>query len=288
MNTRQNDGFWKMKTLSHSQPGEAGSPLPLLSRRRLLWGIGCLSAGVLLLPGCKQISSLAQAEGQTYVVELKDFFFDPIGLTLKRADTVIWIEAREQVKTPHTATAYHPNFDKVLRIPEGAPAWDSGFFEEPDQTFTHTFQTRGIHDYFCIPHEDSGMVGRILVETPTGPGAQPLSVGISAAGQSVMPFVDELQGAPGEVFNVQGRLNAVMLPWRLQDRTEALARWKTLLAEIETLLPQFLAQLGEADRQAVAANITTLNNTLNTETSLFPALAAVDDLKLFLEQLAYA
>lgn len=274
-----------MITLSRSQSGGAGSPLPLPSRRRLLKGLGGL--GLLLLPGC-QLKSQAQHEGQIYVVELKDFFFDPIGLTLKRGDTVIWIEAKEQVKTPHTATAYHPDFDKVLRIPEKAPAWNSGFFKEPNQTFTHTFKTPGIHDYFCIPHEDSGMVGRILVETPTGPGAQPLSVGISAAGQSVMPFVDELQGAPGEVFNVQGRLNAVMLPWRLGDRDAALPQWETLLAEIEALLPQFLAQLSEVDRQAVATRIAALDAVLNADATLLTALAAVDDLKLFLEQLAYA
>jgi hypothetical protein len=30
-----------------------------------------------------------------------------------------------------------------------------------------------VYDYFCIPHEHAGMVGRIVVGEATGPGAEP-------------------------------------------------------------------------------------------------------------------
>jgi hypothetical protein len=31
----------------------------------------------------------------------------------------------------------------------------------------------GVYDYDCIPHEAAGMVGRIIVGTPLGPGTRP-------------------------------------------------------------------------------------------------------------------
>ena len=263
----------------------SSDPSFTVSRRRLLQGL--LGAGLLWLPACKRAFTQAQVAPHTYVVEMKDFFYDPIGLYLRRGDTVVWLEAREQVKTRHTATAYHPAFDKKLRIPEGAAPWNSGFFEQIGQTWSYTFNDVGIHDYFCIPHEDSGMVGRLLVEEPTGPGAQDLSVGISPAGQSVMPTVEELLGPVGEVFNFQGRLNAVMLPWRQDDKSQALERWEALLAEGESLLPQFFANLSEADLQAVQAEFAAFGAAIASDASLFDGLEAAEALKLALEDLVY-
>jgi len=31
----------------------------------------------------------------------------------------------------------------------------------------------GVYDYFCTPHEMAGMVGRIIVGQPSGPGTLP-------------------------------------------------------------------------------------------------------------------
>ena len=31
----------------------------------------------------------------------------------------------------------------------------------------------GVYDYFCMPHEEAGMVGRLIVGQPIGPGSQP-------------------------------------------------------------------------------------------------------------------
>lgn len=102
-------------------------------------------------------------------------YFDPVGIRIQPGDTVRWI----QVNGYHSVTAYHPaNADHELRIPENAKPWDSGMLlgESPakDSTFEHTFQIPGVYDYFCLPHELAGMVGRIVVGAPgDGPGTRP-------------------------------------------------------------------------------------------------------------------
>src|SRR3954447_26347910 len=96
--------------------------------------------------------------------------FDPIGLRVAPGTTVRWVlEANV-----HTATAYHPDHDRhPLRIPEGAKPWDSGYLVDPGQEFEVTLTVEGVYDYFCAPHEMAGMVGRIIIGRPGGPGARP-------------------------------------------------------------------------------------------------------------------
>ena len=96
--------------------------------------------------------------------------FDPIGLLIAPGQTVRWINQANV----HTATAYHPDNDgHALRIPEGANPWDSGFLVEPGDSFEVTLTVEGVYDYFCTPHEIAGMVGRIVVGQPAGPGTLP-------------------------------------------------------------------------------------------------------------------
>ncbi len=86
-------------------------------------------------------------------------WFDPIGLYLEPGATVRWI-VRENV---HTTTAYHPRNDHhPLRIPESAVPWDSGFLVHPGDHFDVTLTVPGVYDYYCMPHEAVGMVGRIV------------------------------------------------------------------------------------------------------------------------------
>jgi plastocyanin len=59
-----------------------------------------------------------------------------------------------------------------LRIPIAAQPWSSGYLL-PKQGFAVTLTVEGVYDYFCIPHEHAGMVGRIVVGEATGPGAEP-------------------------------------------------------------------------------------------------------------------
>jgi plastocyanin len=98
-----------------------------------------------------------------------EVWFDPVGLYVEPGTTVRWV-ARENV---HTTTAYHPRNDRhPLRIPERAVPWDSGFLVHPGDHFDVVLTVPGVYDYYCMPHEAAGMVGRIVVGKPLGPGAE--------------------------------------------------------------------------------------------------------------------
>ena len=136
--------------------------------------------------------------GATHTVDMTDsLVFDPADITIEAGDTVVW----ENVGTVgHSVTAYEEN------IPDGADYWASGGFDNeadarsgyPDQgdipggeSYQYTFETLGVHEYFCIPHEGVGMVGSVEVveeistPEPTGPAvpdsAKTLGVGAAFA-----------------------------------------------------------------------------------------------------------
>jgi plastocyanin len=106
-------------------------------------------------------------------------WFDPVGVLVAPGTTIRWV-VKENV---HTTTAYHPKNDRhSLRIPEGAAPWDSGYLVNPGNHFEVTLTVPGVYDYYCIPHEAAGMVGRIIVERPLGPGAQPFDYWVGKPG----------------------------------------------------------------------------------------------------------
>jgi plastocyanin len=110
--------------------------------------------------------------------------FDPDSLTIAPGDTVVF----ENVGgVGHSVTAYEDS------IPEGATYWASGGFDSEDaarsaysatggiedsgnvaggESWSHTFETEGVHEYFCIPHEAAGMVGEIEVVPGGGGGGE--------------------------------------------------------------------------------------------------------------------
>jgi plastocyanin len=121
------------------------------------------------------------AAGDTIEVHLQsdtlgtDVGFDPIGLHIAPGTTVRWVVDANV----HTVTAYHPrNGSHSLRIPTEAQPFDSGFLLNPGDRFAVRLTVEGVYDYFCLPHEFAGMVGRIVVGPittgrPGGPGALP-------------------------------------------------------------------------------------------------------------------
>ncbi len=75
------------------------------------------------------------AAGKHYVVEIRDFIFDPAQLEIASGDRITWIN-RDIV--PHTVTA----IDR---------SWDSGTLER-DESW-ETYVKEGMQpDYFCIFH----------------------------------------------------------------------------------------------------------------------------------------
>ncbi len=95
--------------------------------------------------------------------------FEPEVLTVEAGDTVRFVGESEDA---HTVTAYDEG------VPEGASYFASGDFAGEDEarddvaggllapgdSFEVVFDLPGTYRYFCVPHEDSGMTGRIVVE----------------------------------------------------------------------------------------------------------------------------
>ncbi|WP_123538695.1 DUF5059 domain-containing protein [Halosimplex salinum] len=106
-----------------------------------------------------------------HVVDMAAVAFGPAELTVERGDTVAW---KHVAGEPHSVTAVESE------VPADADYWASGDFDSEEdarsgweegtgavqsgQSFVHTFETAGTHEYLCIPHEAAGMVGSVTVE----------------------------------------------------------------------------------------------------------------------------
>jgi plastocyanin len=120
-------------------------------------------------------------------------WFDPIGIHVEPGATIKWTNL--DPGNSHTATAYHPrNFNRPLRIPQAAEPWNSDYLL-PHEEFSVTLTIEGVYDFFCIPHEHAGMVGRIVVGRPgdarppvTQEGAEP----VPEIALRAFPSVDEI------------------------------------------------------------------------------------------------
>jgi plastocyanin len=158
------------------------------SRRRFLAAAGAVSA--VALAGCSSGSGQSNDGGgdtttteqsgdssggdsgftETDTIEMTDeLAFAPKQVNVQAGTTVTW----ENVgAVAHSVTAYEDE------IPDGAAYFASGGFDTeqaarenyPDEgsieeggSYEHTFETTGTYEYYCIPHEMSGMVGTIKV-----------------------------------------------------------------------------------------------------------------------------
>ncbi len=123
-------------------------------------------------------------------------WFNPVGLRVEPGQTIRWINL--DPGNSHTATAYHPkNFERPQRIPEGAEPWDSDYLL-PNESFSVTLTVEGVYDFYCVPHEHAGMVGRIIVgqagRSPAASLAAQAAVGepIPEIALRAFPSVDEI------------------------------------------------------------------------------------------------
>jgi plastocyanin len=157
------------------------------SRRRRLAGGGLLLAAPALrragaTAGVVEVRMRSDPEGARVG-------FDPIGLWLPAGSQVRWVVEANVL----TATAYHPANDRrPLRIPERAEPWHSGYLMEPGEAFEVTLMVEGVYDYFCVPHEVAGMVGRIIVGRPGGPGARPPGENVPPLARAALPSVERI------------------------------------------------------------------------------------------------
>ncbi len=135
-----------------------------MHRRSFLTGVAATTVGSTAIVSAK-------GGGKTHTVKMankgSDYIFDPVGLYVEPGDTVKWVIS----SGTHTTTSYsktNPKASNTL-IPDGAKKWDSGDMSKGDKPFTYTFEKKGTYDYYCIPHKDLGMVGRIVCGEPGGP-----------------------------------------------------------------------------------------------------------------------
>lgn len=137
-------------------------------RRQFLKSAGGLViAGV--LAGCTDDSGDGDGEAENIIEMNDDLEFVPDTFEVAVGETVTW----ENVgSVEHSVTAYGDD------IPEDAAYFASGGFDSEsaardaypdgsiagDDTYEHTFDTAGEYQYFCIPHEQAGMVGTLTVK----------------------------------------------------------------------------------------------------------------------------
>lgn len=134
----------------------------ILTRRRLLGTGGVFAAG-LLLPAVGRSASPVEIRMQGNA-DGSRVGYDPIGLHIAPGTTIRWVNV--DAGNVHTATAYHPAImDRPRRIPEAAAPWDTDYLL-PEESFSVTLTEPGVYDYYCVPHEHAGMVGRIVVGEP--------------------------------------------------------------------------------------------------------------------------
>jgi plastocyanin len=133
----------------------------MLTRRAFAAAGGSVLAG-LLLPQALSARSVAEIAMRGNADGSK-VWFDPIGLLIQPGHVVRWVN--KDPGNAHTSTAFHPANERPLRIPESVASWDSGYLL-PEESFEMRFTVEGVYDYFCVPHEHAGMVGRIVVAGP--------------------------------------------------------------------------------------------------------------------------
>ncbi|MFB6269990.1 MAG: plastocyanin/azurin family copper-binding protein [Halobacterium sp.] len=161
------------------------------TRRRFLAGAG--GAAAVALAGCTgggggdggnsggETTAATESGGsggsgeewvQTDSVDMTDeLAYAPKRIEVEAGTTVTWTTTGN---VGHTVTAYED------KLPDGAAYFASGGFDgeqaaldayNSDQSgnvtagesYEHTFETTGTYEYYCIPHEMSGMVGYVKV-----------------------------------------------------------------------------------------------------------------------------
>jgi plastocyanin len=137
----------------------------------------------------------AWAQSQEVTVRMEDNFFDQANITVEPGTTVTWVQSGDN---SHTTTSY-----------DGL--WDSGMIEGgTDGTFSFTFEEPGTYDYFCIPHEDLGMVGTVTVSGGSASASASAS-STALADTGGTPFVPLLTLAASLALGVSGLVALALL-----------------------------------------------------------------------------
>jgi plastocyanin len=96
------------------------------------------------------VATAEPAADQTLVVEMaaSPNRFDPTEIVVAPGTTVTW----RSVGGSHTTTSEAGLWDSVDRVPVG-------------ESYSFTFNDVGEYTYICRPHQDQGMVGKVVVRS---------------------------------------------------------------------------------------------------------------------------
>ncbi|MHB1101412.1 MAG: plastocyanin/azurin family copper-binding protein [Devosia sp.] len=148
----------------------------ILTRRRAMEAGGGFLAALLVRPSLATAKEIVEITMQG-TANGSHVWFDPMGLRVRPGQTIRW--TNRDPGNSHTVTTYDPSiFERPRRIPDGAEPWDSDYLL-PGESFSVTLTVEGVYDYYCVPHEHAGMVGRIVVGTP--PAGEPVEVALDEA-----------------------------------------------------------------------------------------------------------
>lgn len=139
------------------------------------------------------------------------YMFRPMVAFIETGTTVEWVHAGNETVL-HSSTAFAGASTDPHLIPTDARGWNSGPFGAKKDPFTHTFETPGVFVYYCMPHQDFGMAG-ILVVGDTGPEDPGWSPGMTEP-------VEEREPLSPQMTNKISMLRK-MVRKRYQNRTQA-------------------------------------------------------------------
>jgi len=110
------------------------------------------------------------------------FYFEPAGLAIESSDVVQF-----NFETPdHSVAAFHEAFGRGHRTPEDSEPLSSPMMAVGTYWLA-SFETEGVWDLYCPPHEMLGMGMRIVVDEATGPGTEPAAEMEYEPGESLPP-----------------------------------------------------------------------------------------------------
>ncbi len=87
--------------------------------------------------------------------------FDPQTITVKLGETVVWNNASGMTHSVTDEPSLAVSAEDAA-LPAGAEQFNSGLIA-PGKDYSHTFKVPGTYKYFCIPHEEAGMLGTVVV-----------------------------------------------------------------------------------------------------------------------------
>lgn len=88
--------------------------------------------------------------------------FDPEKVTIKAGEAVRWVNDTGGPSHTVTTDPSAVQDENHVQIPDGAKPFSSGVIGQ-GKFFQHTFDLPGTYRYACAPHEDSKMLGEVVV-----------------------------------------------------------------------------------------------------------------------------